>query len=96
MKQEDVSTFSFTLWVKLYQSTKYTFILSSYTLSEATAFSYKFKIYFYCATIASKHTFTLITMASKYTFTVRLTSDEDDILMMEGRGDFAARKKKKH
>ena len=34
-------------------------------------------------------------MASKYTFTVRLTSDEDDILMMEGRGDFAARKKKK-
>ena len=33
-------------------------------------------------------------MASKYTFTVRLTSDEDDILMMEGRGDFAARKKK--
>ena len=37
---------------------------------------------------ASKHTFTLITMASKYTFTVRLTSDEDDILMMEGRGDF--------
>ena len=33
-------------------------------------------------------------MALKYTFTVRLTSDEDDILMMEGRGDFAARKKK--
>ena len=34
-------------------------------------------------------------MALKYTFTVRLTSDEDDILMMEGRGDFAARKKNK-
>ena len=33
VKQEDVSTFSFTLWVKLYQSTKYTFTLSSYTLA---------------------------------------------------------------
>ena len=69
--------------MKLYPSKKYTFTLSSYTLSEATA---------------SKYTFTLIsytfTLASKYTFTVRLTSDEDDILMMEGRGDFAARKKK--
>ena len=82
--------------MKLYPSKKYTFTLSSYTftLSEAIASKYTFtlwikpKIYFYCATIASKHTFTLITMASKYTFTVRLTSDEDDILMMEGRGDF--------
>ena len=82
--------------MKLYQFTKYTFTSSSYTLSEATASKYTFTLSSYTFTSAALLLCcsAVIIMASKYTFTVRLTSDEDDILMMEGRGDFAARKKK--